>query len=38
MIKEAVELLLKSYYENATKDIPGSAIWETLTVEFAAVG
>jgi predicted RNase H-like HicB family nuclease len=33
MIKEAVELLLESYRANATKDLPGNAIWETLTVE-----
>lgn len=33
MIKEAVELLLVSYRENAAKDAPGSAIWETLTVD-----
>lgn len=33
MIKEAVELLLESYRENARKDAPGEAVWETLTVE-----
>ncbi|HUY91197.1 MAG TPA: type II toxin-antitoxin system HicB family antitoxin [Pirellulales bacterium] len=33
MIKEAVELLLRSYRENAAKDTPGGAIWETLTVD-----
>jgi hypothetical protein len=33
MIREAVELLLKSYAENAEKDAPGNAIWETLSVE-----
>jgi len=33
MIKEAVELLLANYRENAAKDAPGSAIWETLTVD-----
>jgi predicted RNase H-like HicB family nuclease len=33
MIKEAVELLLRSYRENAAKDAPGNAIWETLTVD-----
>ena len=36
MIKEAVELLLLSYRENATKDAPGNAIWETLTVNIPA--
>lgn len=36
MIKEAVELLLQSYHENAAKDAPGNAIWETLTVDLAA--
>jgi predicted RNase H-like HicB family nuclease len=33
MIREVVELLLTSYRENAAKDAPGTAIWETLTVE-----
>lgn len=33
MIKEAVELLLESYRENAAKDAPGNAVWEMLTVE-----
>jgi predicted RNase H-like HicB family nuclease len=33
MIKDAVELLLQSYRENALKDAPGDAIWETLSVE-----
>jgi predicted RNase H-like HicB family nuclease len=33
MIREAVELLLKSYADNAEKDAPGNAIWETLSVE-----
>jgi predicted RNase H-like HicB family nuclease len=32
MIKEAVELLLESYRENAKKDAPGDAIWERLAV------
>jgi predicted RNase H-like HicB family nuclease len=36
MIQEAVELLLQSYRENAARDAPGNAIWETLTVELAA--
>ena len=35
MIKEAVELLLESYRENATKDAPGDAVWETLVVDLA---
>lgn len=29
MIQEAVELLLQSYRENAAKDAPSGAIWET---------
>lgn len=33
MIQEAVELLLQSYRENAEKDAPSDAIWETLSVE-----
>jgi predicted RNase H-like HicB family nuclease len=33
MIKEAVELLLQSYREHAAQEAPGTAIWETLTVE-----
>lgn len=32
-IKEAVELLVQSYRENAAKDSPGGAIWETLTID-----
>jgi predicted RNase H-like HicB family nuclease len=36
MIKEAVELLLLSYRENAAKDAPGNAIWEKLTVDVPA--
>jgi hypothetical protein len=36
MIKEAVELLLQSYRENAAKDAPGTAIWETLSVDVPA--
>jgi hypothetical protein len=35
MIQEAVELLLQSYRENAAKDAPRGAIWETLSVEVA---
>ena len=35
MIKDAVELLLESYRENAMRDAPGNAIWETLSVEIA---
>ena len=33
MIKEAVELLLASYQENAAKEAPSNAVWETLLVE-----
>lgn len=33
MIKEAVELLLESYRAGARKDVPGNAIWESLTVD-----
>jgi predicted RNase H-like HicB family nuclease len=36
MIKEAVELILLSYRENAAKDAPGNAIWEKLTVDVPA--
>ena len=36
MIKEAVELLLQSYRENASRDLPGEALWETLSVEIPA--
>jgi predicted RNase H-like HicB family nuclease len=36
MIKEAVELLLQAYRENAAKDAPGSAVWETLSVDVPA--
>ncbi|MGD0899910.1 MAG: type II toxin-antitoxin system HicB family antitoxin [Thermoguttaceae bacterium] len=35
-IKEAVELLLQSYRENAQKDAPGNAMWETISVEVPA--
>ncbi len=34
-IREAVELLLDVYRENARKDAPGNAIWETLDVNVA---
>lgn len=33
MIKEAIELLLESYRENAESDLPGNAIHETLVIE-----
>jgi predicted RNase H-like HicB family nuclease len=33
MIQEAVELLLQSYRDNATKVAPTGAIWETLSVD-----
>jgi predicted RNase H-like HicB family nuclease len=36
MIKEAVELLLQSYRENAAKDAPGNSIWETISVDLPA--
>ena len=32
-IREAIELLLQSYRENAAKDAPGNAMWETISVE-----
>jgi predicted RNase H-like HicB family nuclease len=32
-IREAVEILLQSYRDNAEKDLLGNAIWETLSVE-----
>ena len=35
-IKEAVELLLQAYRENAQKDATGGAMWETLSVEVPA--
>ena len=36
MIREAVELLLQAYRENAARDAAGTAIWETLTVDVPA--
>ena len=36
MIKEAITLLVQSYRENARKDAPGNAMWETLRVEIPA--
>lgn len=36
MIKEAIELLLESYVENAERDAPGNAIWETIAIDVAA--
>ena len=36
MIKEAIELLLEAYRENAERDAAGNAIWETLSVEVPA--
>ena len=36
MIKEAVELLLQAYRDNARKDAPGNAIWETLSIDVPA--
>jgi predicted RNase H-like HicB family nuclease len=35
MIREAVGLLLESYRDNAAKDAPSGAIWETLSVDVA---
>jgi len=35
MIQEAVKLLLQSYRENAAKDAPSGAIWDTLSVDVA---
>ncbi|MCC7019996.1 MAG: type II toxin-antitoxin system HicB family antitoxin [Ardenticatenales bacterium] len=36
MIREAVELLLEAYRDNAVRDAPGNAVWETLTVDVPA--
>jgi predicted RNase H-like HicB family nuclease len=36
MIKDAVELLLQAYRENAEKDAPGNAIYEKLVIEVPA--
>ncbi len=33
MIREAIELLLESYRDNALKDTSGHAIWESMQVE-----
>jgi predicted RNase H-like HicB family nuclease len=35
-IKEAVELLLQAYRANTAKDAPGSAMWETISVDVPA--
>jgi predicted RNase H-like HicB family nuclease len=35
-IREAIELLLQSYHENAAKDAAGNAMWETISVEVPA--
>lgn len=35
MIREAAGLLLEAYRDNAAKDSPSGAIWETLSVEVA---
>jgi predicted RNase H-like HicB family nuclease len=32
-IKEAIELLLQAYRDNAQNDAPGHAIWEVLSVD-----
>lgn len=36
MIREAVALLLESYRENAAKEVPDDAVWETISVEIPA--
>jgi predicted RNase H-like HicB family nuclease len=36
MIRDAAELLLQSYRENAVKNAPGGAIWETVSVDAVA--
>ena len=36
-IKEAVELLLKSYRENAQQDASCKAVWETRSIETPAL-
>ncbi|MBI1785525.1 type II toxin-antitoxin system HicB family antitoxin [Candidatus Sumerlaeota bacterium] len=36
MIKEAIQLLLESYRENAERDAPGNAVWETLAIDVTA--
>jgi predicted RNase H-like HicB family nuclease len=35
-IREAIELLLQSYREDAVKGAPGNATWETISVEVPA--
>jgi predicted RNase H-like HicB family nuclease len=35
-IREAVELLLETYRDNAVKDAPGGAVWETVCVGVSA--
>jgi predicted RNase H-like HicB family nuclease len=35
MIREAVELLLESYRDNAAKGAPSGAVWETVSVDVA---
>ena len=36
MIRDAIELLLESYRENAQRDAASNAIWETLSIDTAA--
>jgi predicted RNase H-like HicB family nuclease len=36
MIKDAVEMLLVSYRENAANDAPGNAVWEKLIIDIPA--
>ncbi|MBM4258000.1 MAG: type II toxin-antitoxin system HicB family antitoxin [Deltaproteobacteria bacterium] len=33
MVKEAVELLLESYREQAAKEAPMTTVWEALSIE-----
>lgn len=35
MIREAIELLLEAYRENAERDVPKDAVRETVTIEIA---
>jgi predicted RNase H-like HicB family nuclease len=35
-IKEAIELLLQAYRDNAAKDASGNAMWETISVQVPA--
>lgn len=33
MIREAIELVLEAYRENAERDATGECIWETISIE-----